>query len=271
MYALASLPLINSLFDTNILQVWYADDASSVGKLSGLRTWWDSLLSAGPSYGYFPNAAKTYLLVKEDWLETANEIFGDTGISVELSGRRVLGSPIGSTEFIRDYVSNSISEWVTQLELLADIAVPHPQAAYSAFVHGFSSKWTFLSRTCPGIENSLRQKFIPSLTGKDPPNDLIRDLLSLPSRHGGLGIPNPCTRAASQFQASVLITSPLVASLTDHPDLPFINIQSNQSGFASEVSAINSRSARQQANELREKLPPTLRRQMECASEGMNF
>ena len=60
MYALASLPLI-----PNILQVWYADDASSVGKLTDLCTWWDSLLSTGPSYRYFPNAAKIYLLVKE--------------------------------------------------------------------------------------------------------------------------------------------------------------------------------------------------------------
>ena len=116
-----------------------------------------------------------------------------------------------------------------------------------AFVHGFSSKWAFLSRTCPAIddlfhplENCIRQKFIASLTGKDPPNDLVRDLFSLPSRHGGLGIPNPCTRAASQFQASVLITSPLVTSLTDYPDLPYTNVQSSQSVFASGVSATNS-------------------------------
>ena len=204
MYALASLPLIYSLSDPNILQVWYADDASSVGKLNDLRTWWDSLLSTGPSYGYFPNASKTYLLVKEDWVEAANGIFGDTGVSIELNGRKVLGSPIGSSEFIHEFVSNNILKWVTQLELLADIAVPHPQAAFSAFVHCFSSKWNFLSRTCPGIEdlfqpleNAIRQKFIPSLTGKDPPNDLVRDLFSLPFRYGGLSISNPCVRAAS--------------------------------------------------------------------------
>ena len=274
MYALASLPLIQSLSHSNTLQVWYADDASSVGKLQDLRNWWDLLLSTGPSYGYFPSAAKTYLLVKKDWVAAANETFGDTGISIESNGRRVLGSPIGSPEFIRESVSNNISDWVSQLELLAEIAVPHPQAAFSAFVHGFSSKWTFLSRTCPGIddlfqplENSIRQKFIPSLTGRDPPNDLVRDLLSLPFRYGGLNISNPCIRATSQFQASVLITSPLVTSLVNQPLLSYTNIQSVQSELVSEVSGGNYRNAKQQADELRERLPQDLRRQMECAAE----
>ena len=141
-------------------------------------------------------------------------------------------------------------------------------------MHGFSSKWNFLLRTCPGIadlfqplENAIRQKFIPSLTSKDPPNDLVRDLFSLPFRYGGLSISNPCVRAASQFQASASITSPLVASLVDHLDLPYAYIQSAQSGLVSEVSGKNSRSAREQANELREKLPHDLRRQMESAAE----
>ena len=175
MYALASLPLIQSLSDPNILQVWYADDASCSGKLKDIRTWWDSLVSTGPSYGYFPNASKTYLLVKEDHSDAAKEIFSNTGISIDLNGRRVLGSPIGSPEFIHNFVTNSISDWVAQLETLAVIAIPHPQAAFSAFVHGFSSKWTFLSRTCPGIddlfqplEDAIRTKFIPALTGRDP-------------------------------------------------------------------------------------------------------
>ena len=123
MYALASLPLIQSLSSPNILQVWYADDASCAGKLNYIRSWWDMLLSTGPSYGYYPNASKTYLLVKEEHADAAREIFSDTGVSVELKGRKVLGSPIGSPEFIQESVSSSISGWVAQLELLADIAV----------------------------------------------------------------------------------------------------------------------------------------------------
>ena len=65
-------------------------------------------------------------------------------------------------------------------------------------------------------------------------------------------IPNPCVRAASQFQASASTISPLVASLVGHLDSPYANIQSAQSGSVSEVSARNSRSTRERANELRE-------------------
>ena len=37
MYALATIPLINRLRDeTNVVQVWYADDASASGSLSSL-------------------------------------------------------------------------------------------------------------------------------------------------------------------------------------------------------------------------------------------
>lgn len=60
-YALATLPLIKRL-PTSVKQVWYADDATAVGTISNLRTWWDALASLGPSYGYFPNAAKTWPL-----------------------------------------------------------------------------------------------------------------------------------------------------------------------------------------------------------------
>ena len=65
-YALATLPLLKHLRDTveDARQVWYADDSGAAGKLQPLRIWWDELARIGPSYGYFPNSAKTQLLVK---------------------------------------------------------------------------------------------------------------------------------------------------------------------------------------------------------------
>ena len=63
MYALATIPLIQSL-KSEMLQIWYADDASAVGKISSLCDWWNRLSSFGPSYGYFANASKTWLITK---------------------------------------------------------------------------------------------------------------------------------------------------------------------------------------------------------------
>ena len=70
MYALATIPLINCLMvATDLKQVCYADDATASGSLSSLRVWWDHLASLGPTFGYHPNAIKTWLLTKEDHLE----------------------------------------------------------------------------------------------------------------------------------------------------------------------------------------------------------
>lgn len=64
MYAVATIPLIESLPES-VKQVWYADDASSLGHVHQLRAWWDELTRLGPSYGYFPNSSKTWLVTKE--------------------------------------------------------------------------------------------------------------------------------------------------------------------------------------------------------------
>jgi len=52
--------------------MWYADDASVGGSLISLRSWWDTLIYLGPDFGYFPNASKTYLTVKQQLLWKAS-------------------------------------------------------------------------------------------------------------------------------------------------------------------------------------------------------
>ena len=58
MYAITTALLIQKL-NTDMTQIWYADDASAVGRLSRLRRWWDQINSLSPGYGYFANAVKT--------------------------------------------------------------------------------------------------------------------------------------------------------------------------------------------------------------------
>ena len=79
---------------------WSADDATGTRKLTDLRLWWDRLKGEGPKYGYFPNGAKTWILVKEPQVARATSIFEGTGVQVTTDGRPNLGSPIGSTEYL---------------------------------------------------------------------------------------------------------------------------------------------------------------------------
>jgi len=62
MYAISVLPLINVLRECDVNQTWFADDG---GSRNDLRGWWSRLVTLGPAYGYFVNAVKTWLIVKE--------------------------------------------------------------------------------------------------------------------------------------------------------------------------------------------------------------
>ena len=129
MYAIAIRPLINHLQSESLKQIWYADDAAAGGELSDLKAWWDQLIQLGPDYGYYPNASKSWLVVKEDHLTAAEAIFSDSGISITNEGRRYLGGAIGTRSFVEMYAREKISKWVQEVELLSSIVTSQPHAA----------------------------------------------------------------------------------------------------------------------------------------------
>jgi hypothetical protein len=100
LYGLGIKPLISDLDEVitpeECIQAWYADDSSSAGELNQMKTWWDTLCLKGPKYGYYPLASKTILIVKDDQLEKAQEIFGHTGVKITTEGERHMGAAIGS-------------------------------------------------------------------------------------------------------------------------------------------------------------------------------
>ena len=53
-------------------------------------------MKIGPDYGYQPNAAKTCIIVKEEYLAQAVTLFEGTGISITQEGKRYLGAAIDS-------------------------------------------------------------------------------------------------------------------------------------------------------------------------------
>ena len=122
-YALATIPLISRLGESSdVVQVWYADDASVAGGLSSIRSWWDNLSSLDPLFGYFANASKTWLITKDSLLVKAKEIFHDTQVKISSQGRLHLGAPLGSREFVDQFITEKINQWKEELMLLMDIA-----------------------------------------------------------------------------------------------------------------------------------------------------
>ena len=121
MYAIRTIPIICQLSHENIVQVWYADDASAGGRLQSIQTWWDKLVQHGPAYGYFPNASKSWLIVKDAKLSEAHAVFQGSGIPITSEGKRYLGAAIGSESFVHSFVSEKVSGWITEIELLSQI------------------------------------------------------------------------------------------------------------------------------------------------------
>ena len=116
--------------------------------------------------------------------DTAASIFASAGVKATPVGRPYLGAAIGSPYYISSHVETKVTEWAAILRRLAEIASTQPHAAFSALTHGLMRKWTYLSRTIPGIGPALRlldlgSAVIPALTGRPPPGDLERTATSL--------------------------------------------------------------------------------------------
>ena len=160
MYALATVPLIKTAtFNcSRDSQVWFADDATAVGTASALLDWWHHLVSAGPAFGYFPNSLKTFLIVKPEHLSQAESLFAATNITVTVQGQQHLGAALGSQAFAEEYVSKKVTNWVSEITLLSEIAQTRPHSAYCALAHGLN--WSF--DIC--YENHSRYSFITSTT-----------------------------------------------------------------------------------------------------------
>jgi len=145
MYALSPQPLIQALSsetaNDEVKQVWYADDSSAIGSLAGVKKWWEYLQDNGPDFGYCPKPAKTILLIKDSSLmQSAQKIFKNDGIKITDQGERRLGSVIGTESFREQYIKNKVQGGEKDLHSLSTYAQDDPQAAYSVFTKGISSR-----------------------------------------------------------------------------------------------------------------------------------
>ena len=191
-YAIAVIPMIlmivdiTSKIDGSTKTAAYTDDVTAAGKIIQLKNWWKTLCILGPKFGYYPEASKSWLLVKEKVKQRAFTVFKDTAIKITTEGQCHLGAVIGSSKYKREYVQNKIGELVNEIKVLSIIAKTEPQAAYSCFITAFKHKPSYIMRTAPDIFDQLNQldevitsEFIPVITGGIHCSNIERKLLSL--------------------------------------------------------------------------------------------
>ena len=276
MYAIGTQPLIRKLEGVT-KQVWYADDSAAGSTLQQLRRWWDILNEIGPHYGYFPNGVKTHVLVKKEHVDTANEIFRDTAMTISVDGERYLGGAMGTASFIQKYVQRKVEEWVKEVLQLSKIAETQPHTAYAAFTHGLASKWNYLLRVTDWevlslseilkpLESAIQSQFIPAITGQPPPGGLVREMLALPVRHGGLGLMNPIASAKEQRNSSQLICAPLIHQI-QHQKHNLGQCQEAQQSIKAQLRSSKRIRQNEEAKRVWDQLPIHLQRSLELSQE----
>ena len=76
-YFLCLTPLLDHLqsVESSVKHVAFADDLTGAGKLKEIKIWGDTLITEGLKYGYYPNPAKLFLIVKQHYKEYAERMF----------------------------------------------------------------------------------------------------------------------------------------------------------------------------------------------------
>ena len=225
----------------------------------------------GPTFGYYPNSTKTYLIVKEEHENKAKALFADTGVHITIDSKRHLGAALDANSFTEEYVSHKVGKWVKEILHLSTIASTQPHAPYAAFTHGLSSQWTYIFRTIPHIQDLLRpletailQHFIPALTGREACFAAERDLLALPVRLGVLGLVNPTSESTQAFEASKRITAPLIALIVTQD--PYKTVQrADSQKIQNHVKKERRMLLEQQAQDIRGQMDQQLQRSIELA------
>ena len=223
-YAVGTIPLINLLdHPSSESHVWYADDASACSDLPALREWFLKLMELGPSFGYHPEPSKSFVVVNADYLDDAHNLFDDLHVNV-VTSHRLLGGVVGETSECMQFVSSRVEEWSQLIERLSVIARDQPQVAYAAFTRAAHNKWLYLQRVVPdcaflflALEHKIASDLLPSIFGCEI-TPAERNIVSLPTRLGGLNIINPSQSCDYSYTLSRRATNVVVDSLKLHSD-----------------------------------------------------
>ena len=98
-----------------------------------VRCWLDRLLLLGPSYGYFPEPCKSYLMVAPHKVSLPSDVFAGLGISF-----------ISEPEYCEELISHRVNGWVHSINALAEAA--SLQAVFAAMVKSLQFDWSHVQR-----------------------------------------------------------------------------------------------------------------------------
>ena len=269
-YALGLAPLLlrlsDPLSDEKARQAAYADDLTGSGTIEELKKWWDLVIQYGPFIGYTAKPCKSWLIVKEEYLELAQRTFEGTGLQITTEGQRHLGAVVGSKQYKDEYVTKKIDGWIDELKMLGKVARIDPHIAYCAYVFGLQHRYTYLFRTIPDIEEDVKrldaavdEHLVKYLVNNYKVSELERTWFSLPARLGGLGINIPSQIAGIYYQNSRKMTK------SQHSD--FMAEAENNISAKAQIQAEKKQREEAKMNNVKQQLNPLKLRCFEAITE----
>ena len=149
-------------------------------------------------------------------------------------------------------------------------------------LHGYQHKFRYFLRTIPDISEELKpldeaisNRLIPAIIGSQI-GEIERDLMSLPIRHGGMGIESPSIIADDEYIRSKLITGPLATIIalqgtcipnTEIPHQILLPDNDEVQQMKKEVTNRKSESQKQIINQIDQSVPAEVHRNLIQARE----
>ena len=224
LYGLSLTPLSEALRAAvpEVVQPWYADDVAMAGPVTGIAKAQRLLNLWGPQRGYYPEPEKSVLIRRPSDPPDALEPVQEFNFQL-VDGHRYVGGFVGTEATEEAWLAPQIQQWVGSVHSLAKVAKRFPQTAYAGLAKSLQSEWHFLQRVTPDweeqfapLEEAIATRFLPALLDTTVEEVAgLRDLLALPVRLGGLGIPDPTKTGGQCLSSSMRSTSLLMSSLID--------------------------------------------------------
>ena len=109
-------------------------------------------------------------------------VFEGTGVSITKEGKQHLGAEVKHSK-----------KPTSKRKLQHGFRTADYSCRNAPYAHSLAAKWNYLSQTVPDtgdlfqpLEDIIRKRFLPTLTGQNTFSDTFQDLIVLPARLGGL-------------------------------------------------------------------------------------
>ena len=132
LYGITLVPLAEELraADPGLLSLFYANDAAFGGSAQSSAQLLKLLMKRGPDRGYFPERAKSLLIVDTPGQEeAAKRKFAKEGLFLNfISGSRYLGAYLGPQAELEAWVNPQVEAWDHRIKVLAEILLTLPRS-----------------------------------------------------------------------------------------------------------------------------------------------